>query len=84
MLQDEIVELMEGLDIDGNNELDYGEFIAATMNVNLFIREDNIRHAFNYFDKQGEGFVDMDVLADIFGSEEHAREVVGELDQSFF
>ena len=70
------------LPIHIHTHADYSEFLAATMNVNLFIREDNIRHAFDYFDSEGSGFIDMDVLVNIFGSEEHAREVVGQLDQN--
>jgi len=39
-----------------NQKIDYTEFLAATMNVNCFIKEDNIRHAFNHFDRNNSGY----------------------------
>lgn len=49
-LQDDVVRLLQGIDIDGSNSLNYREFLAATMERNIFIREENIRCAFDYFD----------------------------------
>jgi hypothetical protein len=43
VLEDEVVRLLQGIDIDGSNTLDYREFLAATMDRNVFIREENMR-----------------------------------------
>src|SRR3546814_679964 len=48
------------------------------MEVNQAIREKNIRHAFRYFDQSGTGEITMADLVRVMGSEQHAREVVGE------
>ncbi|CAN0435196.1 unnamed protein product, partial [Discosporangium mesarthrocarpum] len=56
-LYEEVVRLLQGIDIDGSNTLDYREFLAATMERNIFIREENIRCAFAYFDLDGRGEV---------------------------
>lgn len=32
-LQDDVVRLLQGIDIDGSNSLNYREFLAATMEV---------------------------------------------------
>lgn len=53
------------------------EFLAATIDRNLFIREDNVRRAFQYFDVEGTGSITVANLVAIFGSEDHAREIVG-------
>lgn len=55
------------------------EFLAATIDRNLFIREDNVRRAFQYFDVEGSGSITVGDLVTIFGSEAHAREIVGVL-----
>lgn len=49
-LQDDVVRLLQGIDIDGSNSVNYREFLAATMGRDMFIREENIRCAFDYFD----------------------------------
>lgn len=77
-LRDEIGQLMRGIDVDGTNRINYTDFLAATMEVNQSIREKNIRHAFRYFDQSGTGEITMADLVRVMGSEQHAREVVGE------
>jgi calcium-dependent protein kinase len=44
-IEAEVKHLLQGIDIDGSNTLDYREFLAATMERNLFIQEDNIKKA---------------------------------------
>lgn len=59
------------------------EFLAATIDRNVFIREDNVRRAFQYFDVEGTGSITVANLVQIFGSEDHAREIVGVCDLFF-
>ncbi|CAM9535069.1 unnamed protein product, partial [Ascophyllum nodosum] len=56
------------------------EFVAATIDRNLFIREDNVRRAFQHFDVNDSGTITVANLVSIFGSEAHAREIVGNID----
>mmetsp|Transcript_9411 Transcript_9411/g.14440 ORF Transcript_9411/g.14440 Transcript_9411/m.14440 type:complete len:555 (-) Transcript_9411:311-1975(-) len=79
-LQEEVLSLMQGIDIDGSNTLDYREFLAATMEHNVVIREENVRRAFQYFDLDQTGNITMTNLVKIFGSEDHAREILGDVD----
>ena len=41
--------------MEDDNEIEFTAFLAATMDVNTGIREDNIRRAFQYLDKNGSG-----------------------------
>mmetsp|Transcript_25854 Transcript_25854/g.38297 ORF Transcript_25854/g.38297 Transcript_25854/m.38297 type:complete len:121 (+) Transcript_25854:1388-1750(+) len=50
------------------------------MDMNHAIREENIMRAFQQFDKDGSGSLTMNELIEIMGSEDHARELVGEID----
>ncbi|MFQ6630723.1 hypothetical protein Gotur_008578 [Gossypium turneri] len=41
---------------------DYGEFIAATVDLNKLEREEHLVAAFRYFDKDGSGYITVDEL----------------------
>lgn len=55
MLKDELRQIMEGLGLEDSNEIQYSEFLAATMDMNHAIREENILRAFQHFDTDGSG-----------------------------
>ena len=53
----EVAELVKSMDMDGNGELDYEEFIAATLSTAKMENEDNLARAFAYFDKDNSGYI---------------------------
>ena len=55
---DTILELLKSADTDGSGEINYTEFIAATIDANIFMREDYLKTAFNMFDKDNSGKID--------------------------
>ncbi|XP_023539042.1 calcium-dependent protein kinase 26-like [Cucurbita pepo subsp. pepo] len=81
----EIKDLMQAADFDNNGCIDYGEFIAATLHLNKAEREDHLFAAFQYFDKDGSGYITQDELqkaCEDFGIESiHLEEMIGEVDQ---
>lgn len=44
-------------DVNRNGTIDYAEFITATMHRHRLDKEENIYKAFQFFDKDGSGFV---------------------------
>ncbi|CAK8571248.1 unnamed protein product [Lathyrus sativus] len=84
LMESEIKDLMDA-DIDNNDTLDYGEFIAATVHLNKLEREENLLSAFSYFDKDGSGYITIDeiqVACKEFGLDDiHIDEMVKEIDQ---
>ena len=42
---------MAELDTNNNRYIDYTEFLAGCMQSKLYLQEDNLRNAFEYFDK---------------------------------
>ena len=42
---------MSELDTNNNGYIDYTEFLAGCMKSKLYLQQDNLRHAFEYFDK---------------------------------
>lgn len=55
---DSLYEIIKQADTDGSGEINYTEFITATMNANTFLRDDYLRTAFNMFDADGSGKID--------------------------
>lgn len=49
---------MRSADTDGSGEINYTEFLAATIDANIFMREDYLRTAFLMFDKDNSGKID--------------------------
>ncbi|OQS05504.1 calcium-dependent protein kinase [Thraustotheca clavata] len=82
MLESEVLQLLKGLDIDGDGNLDYNEFLAATMKRNLFNKEEYLVNAFNYFDTKKQGVITKEDLVRFMGSEDHAQEVMNEIDSN--
>lgn len=72
-------------DFDNNGCIDYGEFIAATLHLNKAGREDHLFAAFQYFDKDGSGYITQDELqqaCEDFGIENvHLEDMIREVDQ---
>lgn len=73
-------ELFEGLDMDGTQEVNYNEFLAAVVSPTVRLDEANIRTAFDFFDTDKSGYITVDDMARIAGSAEHARLLIGEAD----
>ncbi|KAL6851928.1 hypothetical protein ACP4OV_020113 [Aristida adscensionis] len=72
-------------DIDNSSTIVYGEFVAATLHLNKVEREDHLFAAFQYFDKDGSGYIKSDELQQAcneFGIEDvQLEDMIGEVDQ---
>jgi len=72
-------------DIDNSGTIDYGEFLAAMLHFNKVEKEDNLFAAFNYFDKDGSGYITADELqqaCEEFGIQDATlEEMIREADQ---
>ncbi|XP_059318068.1 calcium-dependent protein kinase 29-like [Lycium ferocissimum] len=58
----ETKQLIEAADVDKSGTIDYIEFITATMHRHRLEREENLYKAFQYFDKDNNGFITRDEL----------------------
>ena len=48
---DQTKELMNKLDTNNNGYIDYTEFLAGCMRSKIYLKEDYLKSAFQYFDK---------------------------------
>ena len=54
---DQILEVLKAADTDGSGEINYTEFLAATIDQTVFMREDYLKTAFKMFDKDNNGAI---------------------------
>ena len=72
-------------DVDNSGTIDYGEFVAATIHLNKLEREEHLVAAFQYFDKDGSGYITVDELqqacADHNMTDFLVEDIIREVDQ---
>ena len=73
-----LISLLKAADLDNSGSIDYTEFIAATMDAQVYLRDDYLRTAFNMFDKDGSGKIDKIELMSILQAEETTSVVSAE------
>ena len=53
--------------MDGSGEIDYSEWLVATINRKNLLSDEKLKHAFAFFDKDGSGSISTNELKEIFG-----------------
>jgi calcium-dependent protein kinase len=81
--KDELSELWASLNVEEFHELDYNEFIAATLWTRLQLDEERLHEAFEAFDHDGKGFLTAQDIQKIVGMdmpEEEVRAMMADTD----
>eukprot|EP00897_Mesotaenium_endlicherianum_P000394 jgi/Mesen1/10355/ME000080S09751 len=60
--EDEVHQLLDSADVDGNHIIDYGEFFAATLHLSRVEKDENLLAAFMHFDQDSSGYITRDEL----------------------
>eukprot|EP01017_Pseudomicrothorax_dubius_P012592 TRINITY_DN15281_c0_g1_i1.p1 TRINITY_DN15281_c0_g1~~TRINITY_DN15281_c0_g1_i1.p1 ORF type:complete len:530 (-),score=103.40 TRINITY_DN15281_c0_g1_i1:81-1670(-) len=58
--EEEIMKIMKNLQLDGEDGLNYKEFIAATMDKKIFLTKDKLQAAFKHFDVDNSGAIHLE------------------------
>ncbi|XP_059305358.1 calcium-dependent protein kinase 13 [Lycium ferocissimum] len=64
LAESEVQMLIEAIDTNGKGTLDYGEFIAVSLHLQRMAHDEHLHKAFSYFDKDGNGYIELDELRD--------------------
>ena len=72
-LRGDIDKIFENLDTDGSKYLECEEFVRAAIDKSIFLTDDSMKFAFNYFDKDQKGEITVDDLVSIFSGEELSK-----------
>ncbi|GMH66284.1 hypothetical protein TrST_g8833 [Triparma strigata] len=78
----ELEAMIADLAVEGHHSLNWKEFVAATVDKSLVFKEDKIKMAFDYFDRSHRGSITVKDLQTVFGSEQQAKEIMGELNHA--
>lgn len=62
--------LMDSIDANGSGQIDYTEFLAATMDKRQYQKENICWSAFRAFDRDGDGAISRQELSDVLASGE--------------
>jgi calcium-dependent protein kinase len=73
---DEVDEMFNKVDADGSGEIDYSEFVVATMNDKALLSSDKLQTAFKMFDKDGGGTISNDEIKQILSFGQNLDEKV--------
>ena len=84
---DEIDEMFARVDQDGNGEIEYTEFVVATMNEKHLLSSNKLQTAFKMFDKDGGGSISTDEIKQVlsFGQtldEEVINSIINQVDEN--
>ena len=61
-------ELVKKMDVDGNGEISYNEFLLSAANKKELLSQENIDTVFKAFDIQGTGKISMQDLQQVFNA----------------
>lgn len=86
---DIVSEIFNIIDNDNNGSIEFEEFVRAGLDKEIFCDEEILRFAFDYFDKDGSGQINIDELRQIFCvgpnselAEATLRSCISEIDQN--
>lgn len=67
----DLKEIIDTLDTDGSGHIDYSEFIAATLEKQVYMQAEVLKGSFQMFDKDGDGFITVAELSEMVNDNDH-------------
>ena len=65
--QEEVDKIFSQVDVDHSGQIDFSEFVAASINKELLLDDEKLKAAYNYFDRDGCGHLKMSELKEVLG-----------------
>lgn len=85
LAQGEVDRIFELVDVDKNGEIEFSEFVTATVSRDKLLQDEKLKQAFRVYDKDDSGSISVDEIRDTLGvgkriSVEAWNEIVKEVD----
>ena len=85
--KEQVDRIFQLVDADNSGEIDFSEFVAATVDKSKLLQEDKLRLAFGYYDRDGSGEISIEEIREVLGvgksiSEEVWQQLVREVDEN--
>jgi calcium-dependent protein kinase len=76
--------IFKSIDTDGSGAINYTEFLAATIDQKLYLKEERLYEAFRAFDKDGSGKISTDEVKSVMKGEDTTKieELIKKYDQN--
>jgi len=55
------------VDVDNSGEIDFSEFVTATVNRSELLQEEKLKQAFSLYDKDNSGMISVDEIKSVLG-----------------
>lgn len=68
MEEPDVRKILRSTDTDKNGEIDFTEFLTAAFDKRKLLSEENLKRAFDFFDKDCSGFISKDEIMAALGS----------------
>ena len=65
-LEQDVNDIYKNLDMDNNGYIGYEEFVRAAVSKDYFVKDNVLRFAFRYFDKDASGEITFDEIEQLF------------------
>ena len=65
-MEEDAKKIFENLDTGGTNYLEYEVFVRAAINKKIFLSDEALKLAFNFFDKENKGVITFESILKIF------------------
>jgi calcium-dependent protein kinase len=78
-----VEEIFSSIDTDGSGVINYTEFLAATIDQKVYLKEERLYEAFKAFDKDGSGKISVDEIKTILKGDENENKKFEELVKTF-
>ncbi len=68
-----VEDIFSSIDTDGSGVINYTEFLAASIDQKIYLKEEKLYEAFKTFDKDGSGKISTQEIKNIISVNEHAN-----------
>ena len=65
--KEEVDRIFALVDVDHSGEIDFSEFVTASVNKDNLLQEGKLKAAFQYYDKDGSGSISVDEIKGVLG-----------------
>ena len=67
LAKEEVDRIFALVDVDNSGEIDFSEFVTATVDKNKLLQEEKLKEAFQYYDADGSGSISTDEIKKVLG-----------------
>ena len=72
---EDIEKIFKSIDTDNSGNIEYTEFISASIEKNIYLKEEKLKEAFKLFDADGSGKISRAEIVKVLHMDKHSKEI---------